>query len=200
MMQRILLIGATTSLGQVTRNYLLKNSTDEITILDSHATRLVTDDGRETVINGDPTKLDVLVSALQQQDVVLVTLNDNVPSLAANLVAAMQSRQLKRLVLVSSMGIYNEIPAHLGPGTNLKQNRRLQPFRQTADIIENSALDYTIVRPAGLDDGLGDYEVTLKGEPFAGRCVARLAVADVILTAIDTAAYQRESVGVDRPD
>jgi len=53
-----------------------------------------------------------------------------------NIVKAMQETDVKRIIAISSIGIY-ESP--LRPV--------LIPYRKLADVIESSGLDYTILRP-----------------------------------------------------
>jgi uncharacterized protein YbjT (DUF2867 family) len=59
----------------------------------------------------------------------------------------------------------------------------LDPYRKAANIIESSKLDYTIVRPAWLNNRNEiDHATTQKGEPFknASAQVSRKSVADLV--------------------
>ena len=89
----------------------------------------------------------------------------------------------KRLIFISSMGIYNEIPRSVGGG-NLNENSMLKPYREAADIIEASDLDYTIIRPGWFDEGSDNYKITKKGQPFGGHDVSRQAIANLVLKLI----------------
>ncbi len=64
------------------------------------------------------------------------------------------------------MGIYNEIPETVGLTGNLEINPMLIPYREAADIIEASPLNYTIIRPGWFDnqDDL-NYQTTKKRRP-----------------------------------
>lgn len=60
----------------------------------------------------------------------------------------------------------------------------LDPYRQSAEVVEASDLDYTIIRPAWLNDRDEiAYGTTAKGEPFANAdaYVSRKSVADLIV-------------------
>ena len=74
-------------------------------------------------------------------------------------------------------------------------------YRQAADVIETSRLDYTVVRPSWLTDkDETGYETTQKGEPFTGAEVARKAVATYIASLIEHPAKDvKASVGVNKP-
>ena len=91
------------------------------------------------------------------------------------IVDAMQAAGLKRLIFISSMGIYGEVPGE-------KYRSVLDPSRDSAAVIEASDLDYTILRPGWftLDEAI-DYQITRKGEPFRGHDVSLNSVSDLIV-------------------
>lgn len=199
-MKKVLIIGATGSVGGTVRDYLLANSDDQLTLYARHANRLVADAARETVMKGDVNRVAELATAMQGQDVVFAALSGNLKAMAESIIKAMHQAQVKRLIFITSMGIYNEIPASLGAGGNVDSNPMLRGYRAAADVIEASGLDYTIVRPGWFDNGSDDYEVTQKGEPFGGHDVSRRAIADLVMHAADDDAYVKASVGINRPE
>src|SRR5699024_6978384 len=99
---------------------------------------------------------------------------------AQTIVKAMQVNHVKRLVFVTSLGIYNEVPGAFGEWVKQQISTQLPVYEKAANIIENSGLDYTIFRPAWLTDtNEVDYEITQKDETFKGTEVARTSVAAV---------------------
>ena len=56
------------------------------------------------------------------------------------IVDAMHAAGVKRLIFISSMGIYREVPGETYRSV-------LDPYRDSAELIEQSDLDYTILRP-----------------------------------------------------
>lgn len=76
----------------------------------------------------------------------------------------------------------------------------LDPYRKAASIIEASELNYTIVRPAWLNDrDKIDYATTHKGERFenASAQVSRKSVADLVVKLVVTPGLEvRSSLGV----
>lgn len=88
---------------------------------------------------------------------------------------------------------YNEIPASIGASGNLRSNPVLQTYRNAADIIEASDLNYTVIRPGWFTSGPVDYEVTHKGEPFGGHNVSVASIADPNLDS-------RDSIGLNIPE
>lgn len=200
MAKNVLIIGATGSLGRTVAPYLLEHTDDNLTLFARNASRVrIEDPKRERAISGDVYSAADLAEALAGQDAVFVALSGDLGEMARCIVAAMDKAGVKRLIFISSMGIYNEIPAW-GADGNLENNPVLRTYREAADVVEASDLDYTVIRPGWFDNGSADYEVTRKGEPFGGHDVSRAAIADLVMRLIgDDALYARESIGINRP-
>ncbi len=101
---------------------------------------------------------------------------------------------LKRLIFVSSMGIYGEVPGET-------YRTILDPYRDSAAEIEKSDLDYTIFRPGWFTrNKTVSYRITQKGEPFEGHDVSLDGLSDLITKlATDPGLYLRCSIGVSSP-
>ncbi|MFC6165782.1 NAD(P)H-binding protein [Lactiplantibacillus dongliensis] len=199
-MANVLIIGATGSVGSTTRQYFLNQTTDQLTLMARHTQRLGRLNAqRERAITGSVTDQAALKAALNGQDVVFAALSGNLASMAQSLIAAMDQADVKRLLFITSMGIYNEIPASVGGG-NLDENPVLQGYRDAADLVEASDLNYTVIRPGWFDNGQDtDYEVTKKGEPFGGHNVSRQSIADLVVRlAHDDQFGSRDSLGINR--
>jgi uncharacterized protein YbjT (DUF2867 family) len=114
----------------------------------------------------------------------------------------MRDSDVQRLVFVTALGIYDELPEPfrtwnrdtIGADT-------LETYRRAADTVTSSGLDYTLVRPAWLTDGDEvDYETTDRDEQFKGTEVSRKSVAAFITEAIGAPArFSRADFGVNRP-
>jgi len=201
MMTNVLIIGATGSVGSVTRHYFLDNTTDQLTLMARNTQRLgQLNADRERAVAGSVSDAAALQSALAGQDVVFAALSGNLAGMAKTLVAAMDQAGVKRLLFITSMGIYNEIPASVGAGGNLAGNPVLQTYRDAADVIAASDLNYTTIRPGWFDSGNDtDYQVTKKGEPFGGHDVSRKSIADLVVRlAHDETLGSRDSLGINR--
>lgn len=201
-MKKVLIIGATGSIGKVTRKMFLQESEDQLTLFSRSANRLTDiDERREIVISGSVSNQNDLNDVIEGQDVVFVALSGNLPKMASEIVASMKRMKVKRLIFISSMGIYNEIPASVGSNGNLESNSMLTGYRKAADIVEASGLDYTVIRPGWFDSSNDtNYQVTLKGEAFGGHDVSRMSIADLVVKCADEDLYIGESVGINRPE
>lgn len=154
-----------------------------------------------TVIEGDVLDADVLAEAVRGRDIVYANLAGDVDAQARAIVKAMEDAGVGRLVFVTALGIYDEVPGEFGRWNRTQIGQMLTPYRAAADVIEESDLDYTILRPAWLTDGEEiDFETTEKDEPFRGTVVSRKSVAALVVEIIeDPSRHSRASIGVDKP-
>lgn len=195
-MKKVLIIGATGTIGSAVRETLLRETDDQLTLFARQTGRLTASD-RETVVTGNVMQNADLDQAIQGQDAVFVALSGNLGQFAQKIVAAMDRQQVSRLLFITSMGIYDEIPASVGRSGNLSHNPVLQTYRNAADVVEGSDLNYTVIRPGWFTNGPVDYEVTRKGEPFGGHDVSVASIADMVwqLTE-DENLYSHDSIGL----
>jgi uncharacterized protein YbjT (DUF2867 family) len=191
---KVLILGANGQIAQVARELFLERTDAQLTLYLRRAKRLsVHDLEREQVVEGDVLDLKTLESAVTGQDVVYANLSGQMKPQAQNVVKAMIGCGVKRLIFISSMGIYGEIPGE-------RYQSILDPYRDSASVIEASDLDYTIIRPAWLNDRDEiDYGTTQKDEPFknASGVVSRKSVADLVVRLATTPGLDlRQSLGV----
>lgn len=192
MTTRILILGANGQLARHTTAYFLKHTDAHLTLYLRRASRLKNPDAtRAAVMEGDVLDSTTLVAAMQGQDVVYANLSGAMAQQAQTIVAAMHTAQLKRLVFISSMGIYGEVPGE-------QYRSVLDPYRDSAAVIEASDLDYTLLRPGWFThDAAVDYTTTQKGEPFRGHDVSLNSLASLIVKlALSPTLEVRRSLGV----
>lgn len=200
-MTNILIIGATGNVGSTVRQTLLRETDDQLTLFSRSAGNLKVDAQREKAISGSVTSDADLDKAIKGQDVVFAALAGNLGEFACHIVDAMDRNGVKRLLFITSMGIYNEIPASVGASGNLNSNPVLQPYRDAADVIEASDLNYTVIRPGWFTSGPVNYEVTHKGQPFGGHNVSVASIADAVKKlAADPKLDSRDSIGLNTPE
>lgn len=201
-MKNVLIIGATGTLGSAVTENILESTDDKLTLFSRSANRInITDPDRERIISGNVMDDADLDEAMAGQNAVFAALSGDLGAYAAKIIAAMNRNNVSRLVFITSMGIYNEIPASVGAEGNLRSNSVLQTYRDAADEIEASDLDYTIVRPGWFTSGPVDYEITRKGEPFGGHDVSVSSIADIVTKLLDDdTLYARDSIGVNTPE
>lgn len=198
MSKKILILGAAGQIAGFAIDLLLASPDAQLTLYLRRAGRLKhLALARTHIVEGDVLDGETLRAVMAGHDVVYANLNGQLETQAANIIGAMRETGVKRLIFVSSMGIYDEIPGE-------KHGSILEPYCRSAALVEASDLDYTIIRPAWLNnkDEI-DYETTQKGEAFknAGAVVSRKSVADLIVkTALLPDVNIRASLGVNKPE
>ncbi|MCR1863703.1 NAD(P)H-binding protein [Limosilactobacillus reuteri] len=200
-MTKVLIIGASGSIGRVVTAELLAKTNVDLVLASRHPNSIeITDAAREQAISLDVTNDQELATALDGVDFVFASLSGRMATYAKHLVKVMDEVGPKRLAFITTMGIYQEIPSWLGESPNPYHNMILRTYRKAADVIEASDLDYTIIRPGWLDNGPVNYELTKKGEPFGGHDVSRYAIADLVIKLVEDPTFgKRESFGINRP-
>lgn len=191
-MTRILILGANGQLARNTTPFLLEHPEVELTLYLRHAKRIINPDpARVTIIEGDVLDQAALEAAMQGQDVVYANLAGPMARQARTIIDAMHARGVKRLIFISSMGIYGEVPGE-------KYRSVLDPYRDSAALIEASDIDYTILRPGWFTrDKAINYQLTQKGEPFRGHDVSLNSLSDLIVKlALNPGLHLRCSLGV----
>jgi putative NADH-flavin reductase len=162
------------------------------------------------VITGDVHDEMAVAEAVRGQDGVLSALgmyerkpNTLLSDAMRTLVRAMEAEQVKRLLMVSSLGV-GDSKGQLGPIYNaiilpllLKE---VFADKETAEtVVKESALDWTIVRPGRLTNARlsGKYRAgpdAAKGRWFPK--VSRANTADFMLNALERNQYVRETPGL----
>jgi len=200
-MTKVLILGAGGRIAKHAINQLLEETDAKLTLFLRNASRIGKTDSA-IVIDGDVMDHLKLKEAMSGQDIVYANLAGEVDKMATVIVEVMKEAGVKRLIFITSLGIYDEVPGAFGEWNKSMISQYLGPYGKAAEIIENSGLDYTIIRPAWLTDyDEIDYETTQKDEPFKGTEVSRKSVAELIVKLIQhpESAINR-SLGVNKPD
>ena len=191
-MTKVLILGANGQLARNTTRVFLEKTDVALRLYLRRSGRLKNPDpARVTIVEGDVLDAGALRAAMQAQDVVYANLAGDMARQARAIIDAMHAVGLKRLIFVSSMGIYGEVPGETYRSV-------LDPYRDSAAEIEKSDLDYTILRPGWFTrDKEVSYRITQKGEPFIGHDVSLDGLSDLITKlATDPGLYLRCSIGV----
>jgi len=195
-MPRVLILGANGSIAREATRLFLNETDAELTLYLRDPLRLSsTDSDRVRVVRGDVLDAAALTVAVAGQDVVYANLVGDLERMAESIVKAMSETGVRRLIFISSMGIYDEVSSQ-------HYSSLLDPYRKAAEVIEASDLDYTILRPAWFTDADEvDYETTQKGKPFKGGVVSRKSVAALVVKlAMSPELEVRHSLGVSKPE
>lgn len=191
--KKVIIIGASGNIASKVIDMLVKNDSIELTLFLRDISRLknkMEDVKNCRIIESDVFKYDELKAAIAGQDMVYANLAGDLGAMAKNIVRAMDQTGVKKLIFICSIGIYDSPVKPM-----------LVPYRQAADVIEASKLDYTILRPTWFtDDDEVDYETTQKGEPEKGSVISKKSLAAFITKIIaEPEKYSRKSIGINKP-
>ena len=191
-MKNVIILGASGNIAGNVIDILVHRDDINLTLFLRDKRRLRDEEvSKCRVIEGDVLNFGDLKEAFNGQDIVYVNLAGDLEAMAKNIVKAMAEKGVKRIIAISSIGIY-ETP--LRPA--------LRPYRKLADIIEASGLDYTILRPTWFtnSDEVG-YEITRKGEPEKGSVISQKSLATFISEIIESPEkYVRENLAINKPN
>lgn len=198
-MKNILILGATGTAGSALTQKLLTDTDCHLTLFSRHAGRIYSDTSRIKVINGDAENISEMKSALSGQDIVYCAISgDALPKIANVLVSAMTESDVKRLIFMGAVGIYNEIPDEIDGDDNLDNEPAQIPNRKAVDIIEASDLNYTILRPGYLRVGNeNDFVLTFKDEAAKGYTTSIPALMNFAVKLIlNDTLYLKENISI----
>lgn len=191
-MKHVIILGANGNIATHVINLVSSRDDIKLTLFARNKRKLRTNNlANARIVEGDVLNYEQLKAAIAGQDIVYANLAGDLEQMARNIVKAMDENGVKRLIFISSIGIYD---------TPLRSV--LKPYRKAADVIEASDLEYTILRPTwftNVDEV--DYELTEKGKPEKGSVVSQKSLATVIEKIIDSPEqYARQNLGVNKPN
>lgn len=199
----VLILGANGQIARYAIDLFLSETDAQLTLYLRNSNRLKQyESERVRIMEGDVQDIATLKEAMVGQDVVYANLAGDLEEQAKTIVESMDTTGVKRLIFISSLGIYDEVPGEFGKWNNRTIGQYLGPYRKSVDIIEASDLDYTVLRAAWLTDNDEiDYEITQKDEPFKGTEVSRKSVASLVVKLVESPDFQvRRNLGVNKPN
>jgi putative NADH-flavin reductase len=202
---RILILGATGPTGQqLVKQALEKNH--QVTVLVRNPEKLGMTHGNLHVVKGEVLDEATLKKAVEGTEAVLCTLGrgrslksfDLMTTAVTNIIAAMKSSNIDRVILLSSFGVGETFTQ-----ANFFQKLVFRTFlkniysdKAKADaMLRNSPLEWTLVCPVILTNkpGTGNYKVAetlpMKGMPK----ISRTDVADFMLRELENRTFLRKT-------
>lgn len=204
-MKKVIVIGANGLTARQVISRLIEQPDVQLTLFIRQASKLHTlyDDKQIDIFKGDAINLDDLRLAIQGQDIVISTLGGmDLDVKMANIVKMMLELGVKRLIAISAGGIYDELPEPFNFWDKQMVGYTRPTNLKTAEIIEHSSLEYTILRPVWLTDKLiEDVDLTQKGEIFNGTETSRASLGRFITNIVkNPQLHIRENLGISQPN
>lgn len=160
-----------------------------------------------TVVQGDVLDPSAVERVVAGVDAVICSLGNtaNNPDFVVSsgtqvIVDAMQKLAVRRLIVVSSIGVgdsKDQVPFFFKALMKTVLKKAMQDKERQEQIVRASGLDWTIVRPGGLTDGpqTGVYKSGTDPKITAGQ-VSRADVADFVLKQLTDATYLHKAPAV----
>ncbi|WP_337090240.1 NAD(P)H-binding protein [Leuconostoc pseudomesenteroides] len=203
----ILIVGAKGKMAQLVAENLTQYLDIKVLLLarnpDKFGTELLA--SNPMIVKGNVLDTDFLTETLEKNNIDLVYSNVGGIDLAdqtASIIKSMNASSVKRLIFIGASGAHHEVPGHFGEWNEQAISAYLPGFRKSFELLDQSDIDYTMIRPAWLTDyDEVDYETTGRHELFKGTEVSRKSVAHFVTKVIlnpDT--YVRDSIGLNKPN
>ena len=159
------------------------------------------------IVRGNVLEPDDVAATLQGTQAVMVSLGntaDNpdfvVSDGTQNIVTAMQNEGIRRLIVITSLGVGDSaeqvaLPFRMMMKTVLR--KVMEDKERQEEIVRTSGLDWTIIRPGGLTDGpaTGDY-VFGTGPEITSSSISRADVAAFALYQLEEAAFLHQAPAI----
>lgn len=199
-MKNVLILGANGSSATAIIPRLLEQADVTLTLfIRSGKQSALQESKRIRIIKGDALNQADMEKAVSGQDIVISTLGGmDLDQKTANIVHAMQHAQVPRLIVMSAGGIYDELPE---PFNSWDKNMvgYTRPINlRTAEIAEQSGLQYTVLRPVWLNnDDTEEFVITQKGETYIGKETSRASIGRIVADMVaNPDLYANQNIGI----
>ena len=202
-MVKVVVLGAHGQVAQIAERFLFADQDVETTLFLRNAKRMEDAKSQARIVEGSATDAAQLEKAMKGQDIVYANLGgkDDIDLEAEAVVEAMHNANVKRLIWISTLGIYDEVPGKFGELNKETLGDYITEYAKAAKRIEDSDLDYTIIRPTWMDNkNEVDYEKSKKDEPIIDTEVSSKSVAAYVYHLIKNPKEDvKQSIGLGKP-
>ncbi len=163
------------------------------------------------VVAGDALELQSFAPTLAGQDAVIsaVGVSSLIESLkpmtfhrdtVANIVAGMKASHVQRLLCITSVGVHDnaKAPLYYKAIVHPLLSHKYEDMQHMENIVRESGLDWTIVRPASLNHGewTGQYTMAVDTDLEKTGAISRADIADFLVKALTNTEYVRHAVAI----
>jgi uncharacterized protein YbjT (DUF2867 family) len=199
-MKKILILGANGATARVVIERLLQQDDVKLTLFLRHKGRIGNlGSGQADVCEGDINNPDDLRAAVRGQDIVFSAAGGmDLDEKTHAVIAAMKECRVRRIIAISAGGIYDELPEPFNQWDRDMVGYTRPVNLAVAEALEQSSLDYTVLRPVWLTDTpVAEFVLTTKGEMYKGTETSRASIAEFVAeVANNPALYVNENLGI----
>lgn len=199
-MKNVLTLGAAGLSAAAIIPRLLQQADVKLTLFARPEKKLpVQENERIRIMKGDALNEADVKQAVAGQDVVISTLGGmDLAEKTENIVRAMQQAEVPRLVVMSAGGIYDELPEPFNSWDKSVVGYTRPANLRTAEIAEQSGLQYTVLRPVWLNNSkVEDFVLTQKGETYIGKETSRASIGRIMAEIVaNPDVYANQNLGI----
>lgn len=203
-MKNVILIGANGSTSKEIIPRLLEQEDVQLTLFLRRASRMQNMQGdRVNVVDGDATDLTDLTRAIRGLDIVISSVGGmDLDIKTANIVKAMKDVGARHIIAISAGGIYDELPEPFNAWDKSMVGQYRPINLKTAEVVEQSGLTYTVLRPVWLTDEPTEvFQLTAKGETSKGTETSRASIARFVADIVkNPERYANQNLGISQPN
>ncbi|MCG7379747.1 SDR family oxidoreductase [Paenibacillus sp. ACRSA] len=202
----ILILGATGRVGSHIVELALKDG-HHVTALVRNPDKLQVEDRNLAIVPGNALNQEELAHAMKGTDVVISALNtDGTTTLSESmplLIEGMHNEGVQRIITIGTAGILQsrispELLRYQSSESKRKSTRAAEEHHRVYTLLQQSALDWTIVCPTYLPDGerIGTYRVERDVLPEGGVEISVMDTAEFAYKQIKDQTYIKSRVGI----
>lgn len=199
-MKNVLILGAAGLSAAAIIPRLLQQADVKLTLFARPGKKLPAQENeRIHIIKGDALNEADMKQAVAGQNIVISTLGGmDLAEKTENIVRAMQASGVPRLIVISAGGIYDELPEPFNSWDKSVVGHTRPVNLRTAEIAEQSGLQYTVLRPVWLNNReVEDFVLTKKGETYLGKETSRASLGRIIADMVaNPARHANENLGI----
>lgn len=197
-MKKVVVFGAAGHTGKYITRKMQSMQDVELTVFVRNPAKFEGMDMSGTaIVHGDALNAADVKKAMEGQDVLLCSLEGDVLTMAKNIVAALETTSVKRIIWITGMGIHHEIGGLRGKMLDMLAKQRPE-YITAADTIAVSSVVTTLLRCPGIQNGDNTvYYLTKEGENPRKGNIDRAAIAQCMADMIeDETLGVNESLGI----
>lgn len=201
---KICVLGATGTTGQLVVRMLLEQNHDVIAYVRNPDKMTITSE-QLTVIRGEIFDRPLMAASIDDSDAVISCLgssttakSEELTMMAASVIKVLQETNIKKVVYMSTAGIENEFNGFMKWLVHMVLGDVIADHARAAKLYRRSGLTYVIARPLRLKDAKATYRYNMseEGLPKSKKPVSRANVADFLIKAATTDAFDNRSIAL----
>ena len=201
---KITVLGSTGSTGQLVVQGLLKENHDVVAYVRNPSKMNISAD-RLTVVEGEIYDRSLMSKTIEGSDAVISCLgssttgkSEELSLMAASIIHVLKEANIPKVIYMSTAGIEDEFQGFMKWFIGMILGNVIKDHKAAANLYRHSGITYVLARPMQLKDGKASlkYHMAEEGLPKSRKAISRANVADFLVKAAVTSAYDNKSIAL----